>query len=142
VEHTRAHRSGCRQHPVVGRRQVRGSLRFTDDEWAVIVQAAALERMRPGAWAQQAAYRAGVRRCRGPLPELTAVQALVVELRQQRRVLANIGGNLNDLAAAANATGRIDNQVAATTVLRLVRRVVEATQELIGRVGAEVLARA
>ena len=49
---------GYRPKSLGGKRQPRGLLRYTDDEWAVIVQVAVLVGMRPGAWAQQAAYDA------------------------------------------------------------------------------------
>jgi hypothetical protein len=114
-------------------------LRYTDDEWAAIVQVAALSAMRPGAWAQQAAYDAARSRLRGATQERGAIDELVAELRQHRRVLTNIGGNLNDVARAANATGTIENLVAAQTVLRLVRNVVAGVDELVRRIRAELL---
>jgi hypothetical protein len=131
---------GYRKQSVGGRREPRGLLRYTDDEWAVIVQVAALASMRPGAWAQQAAYDAALRAHRGMVPDRAVVEGLLVELRQHRRVLTNIGGNLNDVARAANATGAIENPVAAATVLRLVRNVVLGADELIRRVRSELLA--
>jgi hypothetical protein len=88
------------------RRVRRGALRYTDDEFAVIVMVAALDRMKPGAWAQQAAYDAAIRRRRGDLADWSAVEALVAELRQHRRLLTNIGGNLNDLVRVANSVVR------------------------------------
>jgi len=95
--------------------------------------------MRPGAWAQLAAHDAAIRQLRGAASDPSAVDELVAELRQQRRVLTNIGGNLNQLARAANATGVIENPAAMAAVLRLVRNVVHATDELIDRVRAELL---
>jgi hypothetical protein len=128
-----------RRRSPVGKREPRGLLRYTDDEWAVIVQVAALERLKPGAWAQRAAYQAAVQQHHGQVPDRGVVEVLVAELRQHRRVLTNIGGNLNDLARAANATGRIENAVAVATVLRLVRNVVAGVDEVVRRVRAELL---
>ena len=131
---------GCRRHPPVGRRQPRGSLRYTESEWALIVQAATLERMRPGPWVQQVALQTAARRQRGELSDRAAVDGLIAELRQHRRVLTNIGGNLNDLARAANTTGLIGHPVAVAAVLRLVRNVVLGADQVISRVRAELLA--
>lgn len=75
------------------------------------------------------------------MPDRGAVDELLAELRQHRRVLTNIGGNLNDVARVANATGTIASPVAAAvTVLRLVRNVVLGADELLRRVRAELLA--
>ena len=130
---------GYRRHSTEGKRAPRGLLRYSDGEWAAIVRAAASDRMRPTSWAQRAAYQAAVRSRPGRDVDRELVESLVAELRQHRRVLANIGGNLNDLARAANATGGIENPVAAATVLRLVRNVVHTAQELLARVQAELL---
>lgn len=124
---------------VVGRREPRGLLRYTADEWAAIVQASAKERMKPGAWAQQVAYEAAVRQAGGGDHDRALMERLIAELWQNRRVLTNIGGNLNQLARVANATGAVPNGAAARTVLGLVRRVVHGTDELIGRLRAELL---
>ena len=118
----------------------RGALRYTDHEWAVIVLVAARVSMRPGAWAQHAAYEAAARLHRGLAHDRSAIDDLIAELRQHRRVLTNIGGNLNDVARAANSTGSIENPVAAETVLRLVSNVVRDGDELIRRIGTELVA--
>jgi hypothetical protein len=123
----------------VGKREPRGTLRYTDEEWAAVVVVAALDGMRPGAWAQQAAYDAAVRRQRGERPARELVEALVEELRQHRRVLTNIGGNLNDLARAANATGAVEHPAAVAGVLRLVTRVVHSSDQLLAQVRSELL---
>jgi hypothetical protein len=54
-------------------------------------------------------------------------------------VLTNSGGNLNQVARAANATGVIEHPVVAATVLRLVRNTVMGADELLRRVRAELL---
>lgn len=122
----------------VGRREPRGLLRYTDDDWAAIERAAARERMRPGAWAQLAAHEAAVWQGDGVKCDRAAVDELVAELGRCRRVLTNIGGNLNQLARAANA-GRTPNELAVLSVLRLVRRVVHGLDEVVGRVRGELL---
>ncbi|SDC73583.1 hypothetical protein SAMN05216174_10450 [Actinokineospora iranica] len=100
---------------------------------------AAREGMKPGAWAQQAAYEAALRRQRGEVFERGLVHELIAELREQRRVLANIGGSLNQLAKVANSTGGVEHLPAAQGLLRVVRNVVRASDELVARVRAELL---
>ena len=55
----------CRRRCLVGRREPRGLLRYSDEEWARIVQVAASVEMRPGAWVQLAAHDAAVRELAG-----------------------------------------------------------------------------
>lgn len=131
--------SGYRGQAAGARRERRGALRYTDAEWAVIVQVAAVEGMRPGAWAQQAAFEAAVRVHRGERTDRATVEALLEELRQHRRVLTNVGGNLNDVARTANATGELPSLLAATTVLKLIRNVVLASDTLVSEVRSELL---
>jgi hypothetical protein len=114
-------------------------MRYTDQEWAVIVAVAAVAGLKPGAWVQQTAFDAARHQRRGQVDERGVVEGLVAELRQHRRVLTNIGGNLNDLARAANATGVIENPGAVRVVLRLVRNVVLGGDELVRRIRAELL---
>lgn len=114
-------------------------MRYTDDEWATIGRVAATTGMRPGAWVQEIAHDAAVQHDRGSTVERAVLDELVGELRQYRRVLTNIGGNLNQLARAMNATSAGGNPMATETVLRLVRNVVHGTEELIDRIRTEVL---
>ena len=132
---------GCRRHSAAGVRQQRGMLRYSNTEWAAIVRAAERAGMRPGPWAQRAAYQAAARDQANQGVDQDLVAELLVELRQHRRVLTNIGGNLNDVARAANTTGAIANLVAAQTVLRLVSRVVATADELLVRVRSELTRR-
>ena len=141
IRHAHDRRLGCRRHSSSGVRRQRGVLRYSDAEWAAIGQAAALAGMRPGPWAQRAAYHAAVQQPSQQIGLEQRVEALLAELRQHRRVLANIGGNLNDLARAANTTGVLANPLATQTVLRLVRHVVGAADELLVRVRSELLPR-
>jgi hypothetical protein len=115
-------------------------LRYSDIEWAVIVQVAAVAGMKPAAWAQQAAYEAALREHLGKGTDRGAVTALTQELREHRRVLTNVGGNLNDVAKVANSTGKIENANAAATVLRLVANVVRTADTVIKDVRERLLA--
>jgi hypothetical protein len=122
---------GYREHSRFGRRVPRGTLRYNEFEWAVIAQVAAIADQKPGAWAQQAAYEAALRANQGEPTTREAVVELAEELRQHRRVLTNIGGNLNDLARVANSTGEIQLVAAAQTVMRLIGNVVRASDTLV-----------
>jgi hypothetical protein len=113
----------------------RGALRYTDAEFGLIVAAAAESGMRPGAGAQQAALDMARGRNR---PGQQAAPELVHELQELRRVLRNVGGNLNDLARTANATGELPAAQAVGTVLRLVGRVVQTADTVLVRVRAEL----
>jgi hypothetical protein len=117
----------------------RGRFRYSDSEWAVIVVAAALDGRPPNAWAQQAAYEAAVQASRGATTDRDAVFALEAELRQHRRVLTNVGGNLNDVARVANATHEIAVASATQSVLRLVGNVVRASDTLVRDIRARLL---
>jgi hypothetical protein len=132
-------RGGYREASTAGKRVARGVMRFNDAEWAIIVQVAAVADMRPGAWAQEAAHEAARREHRGELTDRTAVAELIDELREHRRILRNIGGNLNDVAKAANATGQIENAAVAAAVLRLVGNTVRASDTLVTGIRKEIL---
>lgn len=102
---------------------------FNEREFAVIVDAAEREVMRPGAWVARAALseseRATGRRRQGDdTGELRAVQAELLELR---RLLGNIAGNLNDVARHANT----EHEWAPETerVLALVRDLAGRTEQ-------------
>ncbi|MGW9310696.1 hypothetical protein ACWGPQ_22075 [Saccharomonospora azurea] len=129
------HRSPRGQGP----RRVRVSLRYTDVEWAAILVAAAVEGMKPGAWVAEAAFELARGRNRGPGLDRRAVDEVLAELGQHRRILTNIGGNLNQLAAVANTTGEIEVRDAAVRVVDVVRRVVLGSEALASAVRAELL---
>lgn len=120
-------------------RRPRGRLRYTDREWAPITAAAAQVGLRPGAWVQQVAYDAAVAVARGDRLDREAIEDLIAEIREHRRVAANIGGLANQLAASANATGQIKTATAAVEVLNLVRRVVGSSDQLMLRVRSQLL---
>ncbi|ONI81986.1 hypothetical protein ALI22I_38075 [Saccharothrix sp. ALI-22-I] len=114
-------------------------MRYTDAEWADLCKVAAAEGMKPGAWAQQAAYEAAVRKLRGESSfGDDQVRELVVELREGRRVLANVGGSLNQVAKVANSTGQVPSVAAIGTMLRVVDRAVRSYSALAARVWSEL----
>lgn len=119
-----------------GRRHPRTVVYYTDLEWTAIAVAAAVAGMTPGAWAADAAYLAARDHNAGPLLDRESARQVLEELRQQRRVLTNIGGNLNQLAAHANATGQVPDST--TAVLRVLQRVMLACEEVTDRAGAKL----
>jgi hypothetical protein len=134
-------RAGYRERLTADKRAPRGRLRYSHTEWTVIAIVAARHGMKPGAWAQRAAYEAAVRENGGQRVDhdRDLVAELLEEMRQHRRVLTNIGGNLNDLARVANSTGTIENETAARTVMRLIGDVVRASDALVRDVHARLL---
>jgi hypothetical protein len=130
---------GNRSHAQGERRKQRTTVRFTDAEWDRIVSAAALARKRPGAWVAEVAHDAARWRLRGLPAGRDALEGLADQVRSMRNVLANIGGNLNDVARHANTTHEVATiRSQAEAVLRMVRRVVGRADETLGEV-AEVL---
>lgn len=113
-------------------RERRGALRYTDLEWALIIKAAVRHRMRPGAWAQQAALHTAAAEVRGTGAGVRRqeVTELTDALREHRNALARVGGNLNQVAAFANTTG---GQIpdAAAGILRVVRELVHESDRLL-----------
>ncbi|MEU0529180.1 hypothetical protein [Amycolatopsis tolypomycina] len=124
---------GYRDHapPDAGKRKARTAVLYTDIEWAAITVAAAADGMRPGAWVAQIAYNEARRANAGDLLDGRAIAELRAELRQHRRVLTNIGGNINDVARVANSTGALEHAAQAAAVLRLVRNVVQSSDQLV-----------
>lgn len=96
--------------------------RLSPVEHAAVVIAARRVRLAPGAWVADTAVKAALGELR-PLPAdwSTQVRELMsyrAELMDERRILRNIGGNLNDVARHANTYGTIHDATA--QVLRLV----------------------
>jgi len=120
------------------RRRARTAVSFTNQEWTTIVVAAATDGMRPGAWIARLAFAEAAQRNSATGLDRESITELTAALQEQRRVLANVGGNLNQLAKLANSTGGIDNQAAAERLLRLVRRVVGSSDELLVRIRSEL----
>lgn len=126
---------GNRRHAQGERRKQRTTVSFTDTEWDRIVAAAALAKKRPGAWVAEAAHDAARWRLRGLPTGRDALEQLGDQVRSLRNVLANIGGNLNDVARHANTTHEVRTiRSQAETVLGMVRRVVGRADETLGEV--------
>jgi hypothetical protein len=113
---------------------------LSDEERSAVEGAAERAGMAPGAWLGEFGVRAA--RLDSPVRvgagaggggaaalELMALQS---ELLQSRRVLTNIGGNLNDVARHANSTGAL--HAATAQVQALVARVVTRVEDAVARV--------
>jgi len=125
-----------------GTRRSRGRLRYSDLEWAVIVAAAAVDGISPGAWVQQAGYEAAVRENRGGSDRralIEAITAFTAEMREHRRVLTHIGGILNNIAHVGNANGESDAAQAAEAVLRVVAGMVRSSDTLLTDIRSRVV---
>jgi hypothetical protein len=128
-----------REHAKGERRRQRATILYTDVEWARIVAAAAMAGKRPGAWVAEVAHDAARWRLRGLPAGREVLVELTEQVRSMRNVLANIGGNMNDVAKHANSTHEVASiQEQANAILRMVRRVVGRADEQLGAV-ADVL---
>jgi hypothetical protein len=125
---------GNRRSPAPGGRRNQVMVALSDSEFAEVSAAAGRDGMAAGAWLGVL----GVRGAAGPGPALDLaplmreLMMLRAELMENRRVLTNIGGNLNDVARHANTTGHM--HVATAMVQQLVARVVGQVEETVGRV--------
>lgn len=135
-----------RRARAVGGRPHHVTVWLSDDEFAAVSGGAERSGMAAGAWLGQVGVAAAEV---GPAPRVGSAslraQAVVAELvelqnqlREARRVLRNVGGNLNDVARAANSTG----ELAAETgdVERLVARVVESVEATVRQVSGQTSA--
>jgi hypothetical protein len=124
-----------RDQSTSGRRRDQGRMRFSDDEWAVIVVAATREGWEANPWVQMVAYERAVQ-LRDSRDGVTS-SAVLKEFRELRRLLTNIGGNVNDLARAANSTGELQSHEMLQAVMRVlvqrVRVVDSAVAKLLGK---------
>ncbi len=110
-------------------------------EAAVVRIAAARAGMAVGAWLGQAGIRAAVLVQPGAAEGAEQMQQLMMaraEVMETRRVLRNIGGNLNDVAAHANSTGEI--HPATQQVLQLVERAVARVDVVVADLDATTTA--
>ena len=115
---------------------------FSESEWAAIEAAAARAAMAPGAWVGDSAARAaelpdpvvpGARVSAGSAgSRMQKLMGLRSELMEDRRVLRNIGGNLNDIARVANTDGALESTVGqvAQMVVRAVERIDRTVTEV------------
>lgn len=124
----RARAAGGRPHQV--------SVLFSTAEWEAVRAAADGAGLAARAWVGEvsvAAANAASSSGAGGLPARELVVALS-ELTEMRRVLRNVGGNLNDVARHANSTGEVAEETVA--VERLVARVVRSVDDAVARVDA------
>jgi len=114
-----------RDHSLHGIRAPRGLMRFSDHEWATIVAVAARAGWSPAAWAQQVAFAFATRRQQGLTVGDESGDEILDVLQEVRRMLANIGGNINDVARTTNATGELPSADALAEMLVLLRERVQ-----------------
>lgn len=116
---------------------------LSTEEYALIHAAAVRAGISDASWLGDA----GVRLAARPNPAMPPrgwgevaqmFMGMRAEIAETRRLLRNIGGNLNDVARAANAGGIARQQ--ARRVLELVDRSVERTDELIATCDTETRA--
>lgn len=128
-----------RRSRAVGGRPVTVMVALSQAEAELVRAAAGKQNMALGAWVGDLA----VRTAETGVPEfrthggLSALAPMYSELMEHRRVLRNVGGNLNDIARHANTTGTLPQ--ATERVQRLVARVVERIELAVDQV--EQLAR-
>lgn len=130
-----------------GGRPHSATVSFSELEWAAIEAAAARAAMAPGAWVADAAARAaelpeswggpGSRASAGAVgSRMQRLMGLRAELMDDRRVLRNIGGNLNDVARVANTDGTLESTTG--QVLAMVARSVERIDRTVAEVDRQV----
>ncbi len=124
-----------------GGRPLSSTVALSVQEAAVVRIAAARAGMAVGAWLGQAGIRAAVLVQPGAAEGAEQMQQLMMaraEVMETRRVLRNIGGNLNDVAAHANSTGEI--HPATQQVLQLVERAVARVDVVVADLDATTTA--
>jgi hypothetical protein len=117
---------------------------MSDEELGLVSRAAAAAGLALGAWLVEAGVAAARAAAEGPGQPVGRESAplglalLRAELAEDRRVLRNVGGNLNDVARAANATGEVAAETVAVLglVSRAVRRVDDTVDRVVGVVQA------
>lgn len=93
----------------------------------MVVEAAERASLRTGAWVARAAYAESLVATGRRRQDWRGLAVLAGELRELRRLLGNIGGNLNDVARHANTEHRLAPET--ERVLRLVRDLAGRTSE-------------
>lgn len=107
------------------------------EEAALLRIAADRDGMALGAWVGEAALRVarqGVTPTSSAGEDMQALMVMRAEVMEHRRLLRNVGGNLNDVARHANSTGAI--HVSTTRVLSRVEDLVARVDELVGNLDA------
>jgi hypothetical protein len=133
-------RGGRRRRPrAPGGRPHSVNVWLSDLELAAVTVAAARAGRAVSAWVGEAAFAAATQG-RGPARSWAGtMQALMMasqELADARRLVRNVGGNLNDVAAHANATG--DIHAGTRQVLGMVARAVARIEAAAAGVAAAV----
>lgn len=115
-----------RRSHAAAKRDIHRRVRYSPDEFTLVLRASAAAGVEPGAFAAAAVVAAAKAHVlpRPPTAPRTSaeVQLLRAEVRELRRLLGLAGGNLNQIAARANATGEPVGDIAAA--LSFTRRVI------------------
>lgn len=131
---------GYREQTSGAKRRARTAVLYTDLEWSAIVAAAAVAGKKPGAWVATVAYETARRENTGAVLDRDVAAGLITQLREQRRVLTNIGNNVNTMARAVHSTGELGaHPNAAQSVLGLIARSVRSLDTLVGDVRQALL---
>lgn len=137
VTEARMRKRGYRAHTTEASPRTRQEVYLSAEERLVIEVASGQEKLKPGAFIAAAAVRAARAAVGGrseasgpgvgtgpedsPVPlEISQARELLDEVRQVRRLMGNVAGNLNDVAKHANSTGELAPHTEA--VLDFVRR--------------------
>jgi hypothetical protein len=134
---SRQARGPNRRHRAAGGRPHQLSVTFSEQELAEVSAAAERAGLAVGAWVGQEIVRVarGVKRS-APAPvwreSAQDLMRLEAELMEHRRVLRNVGGNLNDVARWANSTGEL--HAATAHVQDLVAKAVEKVEQTVAQV--------
>ncbi|WP_280403156.1 hypothetical protein [Nocardia brasiliensis] len=117
-------RQGHRPHAAAPRPISRRST-YAQAEWALVTAAAATVGLRPGAFIAKAAVGAArafaAQRNGSAVRTSGQVEILIAEVRELRRLLGNVAGNVNDVAKHANSTGELGHS--ADAVLTYTRKI-------------------
>lgn len=122
-----------RRNRAPGGRPTNCMVALSEEEAALIREAAERDNMALGAWVGEAAVRSARNKVLPTSSTGEAMQGLMMmraEAAELRRLLKIAGGNLNDVARWANSTGKI--HAATQKVLARVGTVTEQAAELIG----------
>lgn len=123
---TTANKRGHRAHAETPRTR-RKEVWFTAEELALIERASAMRGLRAGAYVASTATAAAKAQTRENAPTAPAtsveLREVAAEVRELRRLLGNVAGNLNDVARHANSTGELGAN--ADVVLAFTRRMNE-----------------
>ncbi len=117
-------RQGHRPHSVEKRTRRHEAL-FAPAEWSLVAAAAATVGLKPGAFIAKAAVGAArafaAQRNGSAVRTSGQVEILIAEVRELRRLLGNVAGNVNDVAKHANSTGELGQN--ADAVLAYTRKI-------------------